>query len=135
MISVVMATLNSERDLIEALSPLVPGSIEGLVTELVVADGGSTDQTLAILDEAGAVMVQGGVAAAAKAAKGPWLLIMTPSARLTYDWIGPARRHLEVGGPKPARLVRPGLLARTEALLIPKAAYAPGKTGGRKLRI
>jgi hypothetical protein len=134
MISVVMTTLNSERDLIEALSPLVPASIEGLVQELVVFDGGSSDATLAILDEAGAVMVGGGLEAAAARAKGPWLLVMPATGRLSFEWIGPVRRHLEAG--QGARhLVRGGFLAKAQALLVRKSDYVAGTRSGVRLRI
>ena len=133
MISVVMTTLNSQRDLIGALSPLVPGSVEGLIHELIVCDGGSTDGTLEILEEAGAVMVDGGEEDAVARAKGPWLLIIQPTSRLTYEWIEPVRRYLETGGGA-KRLVRRGLFAKPEGLLVRKAEYRPGQTGG-KLRI
>jgi hypothetical protein len=104
------------------------------VRELVVADGGSSDATLHILDEAGAVLVDGGVEAACRAAKGPWLLIMQPSSRLAYEWVGPVRRRLENAEAGPAHLVR-GLFARPEARLISKADYLAGRRGGTRLRI
>ena len=134
MISVVMVTQNSERDLIGALSPLVPGSVEGLIHELVVCDRGSTDRTVMILEEAGAKVVDGGLDAVVALAKGPWLLIIEPKARLTYDWIEPVRRYLEPG--KGARrLARRGLFARPEGLLVRKTEYQAGKRTGPKLRI
>jgi glycosyltransferase involved in cell wall biosynthesis len=134
MISVVMATRDCERDLIGALSPLVPGSVEGLIHELVVSDGGSTDGTLAVLEEAGAVIVDGGVEAAAARAKGPWLLVIQPTSRLTYEWIEPVRRHLQAGGGA-RRLTRGGLFSKAEAVLVRKADYQAGKRGGPRLRI
>src|SRR5690349_560655 len=135
MISVVMATLNNAAELAEALSPLVPGSVDGLIHELVVADGGSTDDTLAVLDDAGAVLVEGGLGAACTAAKGPWLLIVEPSTRLPYEWIGPVRRHLESGDQAARKLVRSGWFAKPQALLILKRAWLTGQTGGKALRV
>lgn len=135
MISVVMATHNSARDLAEVLSPLVPGSVDGLIHELVVADAGSTDETLAILDDAGAVMVGGSLGAACTAAKGPWLLIVEATTRLPYEWIGPVRRHLESGDQSARKLVRGGWFAKQEALLILKRAWLTGQTGGKALRV
>jgi glycosyltransferase involved in cell wall biosynthesis len=134
MISVVMATLNNERDLVEALSPLIPASVDGLVRELVVADGGSTDATLHILDEAGAVVVEGSVEAACRAAKGPWLLIMRPTSRLTFEWAGPVRRRLENPQTGACDLAR-GLFAKPEATLISKADYLAGRRRAKRLRI
>jgi glycosyltransferase involved in cell wall biosynthesis len=135
VISVVMATRDCERDLVEALSPLVAAAVDGMIHELVVGDLGSTDQTLAVLDEAGAVMAQGGLEGAAAAAKGPWLLVLTPAARLPFEWIGPVRRLLESGEGAPRRLTRKGLFARTEALLIGKADYLAGRRQGRRLSL
>ena len=134
MISVVMTSLNNERDLVEALSPLIPASVDGLVRELVVADGGSTDATLHILDEAGAVLVEGGLDAACRAAKGPWLLIMRPTSRLAHEWTGPVRRRLEGAEAGAVDLVR-GLFARPEATLISKADYLGGRRRSKRLRI
>ena len=133
MISAVIATLNDEDDLVGALGPLVPGSMEGLVRELIVADAGSTDATLAIAEDAGAVIVAGGLDQACRAAKGPWLLILTPKARLYPTWLAAARGHIERSPDRAARLTKPGLFARTEALLIPKALHAAGKTAARRL--
>ena len=120
MISAVIATLNDEQDLAAALAPLVPASMDGLVRELIVGDAGSTDLTLKIADDAGAVVVAGGEAEAIAAAKGPWLLILTPSTRLYSTWVSAAKAHMERRPGMPARLTKPGLFARTEALLIRK---------------
>ena len=46
MISVVIPTLNAAAHLTRALAPLVPAAAEGLVRELIVSDGGSTDASL-----------------------------------------------------------------------------------------
>ena len=134
MISVVMATLNSERDLVEALSPLIPASVDGLVRELVVADGGSTDRTLEILDEAGAVVVEGGLDAACRAAKGPWLLILRPQSRLPYEWLAIVRRRLGKAEAGANDLVR-SRFARPEATLISKADYIGKRRRAKRLRI
>lgn len=130
-----MATLNSERDVVEALSRLVPASIDGVVHELVVADGGSGDATLAVLDEAGARMVDGGLEGACRAAKGPWLLVVTPQSRLPFEWVGPVRRRLEDGAREAFSLTRGGLFGRPEALLIRKDDYLAGKRRGRRLKV
>lgn len=136
MISVVIATRDNERDLVECLTPLVQASVEGLIRELVAADAGSSDATLEILDEAGAVLAGGGLAGACAAAKGPWLLIVEPTSRLGYDWLGPVRRHLERGSTQPIKLARRGLFAKTEAVLALKRDYKPGRlSGARTVRI
>ena len=47
MISVVVPTLNAEAGLAASLTSLVPAAVEGLVREVIVVDGGSTDGTAA----------------------------------------------------------------------------------------
>jgi glycosyltransferase involved in cell wall biosynthesis len=54
MISAVISTLNSARDLHGLLSALVPAAADGLVRQVLVVDGGSTDGTLDICEDAGA---------------------------------------------------------------------------------
>jgi GT2 family glycosyltransferase len=95
MISVVIATLNAAGTLPAALSALVPASVSNLVREVVVADAGSTDATLEIVDDAGARLVAGGLEAGLAAAKGPWLLVLAPDTRLAPEWETAARDHIE----------------------------------------
>ena len=54
MISVVIPTFNSAATLAEAMASLIPAAVDALVREVVVADGGSSDDTFAIADDAGA---------------------------------------------------------------------------------
>ena len=53
MLSVIIATLDSERALVPTLAALVPGAMAGLVSEVLVADGGSRDETAVVADVAG----------------------------------------------------------------------------------
>ena len=92
MISTVIPVFNNESTLAACLSALIPAAVEGLVREVIVADGGSTDQTMKIADFSGAETVIGGatrasrlIAGAAKA-RFPWLLFLPPDAVLGYDW-------------------------------------------------
>ena len=53
MLSVVIATKDSERALVPTLAALVPGATAGLVSEVLIADGGSRDDTTAVAEHAG----------------------------------------------------------------------------------
>src|SRR5687768_11265905 len=100
MISVIIPTLDDERRLVAALAPLVPAAMEGLVRELICADGGSTDATFEIADDAGATFLKlegdasARIAKAAAVAKGPWLLILDPMVRLEYGWESAVLKHM-----------------------------------------
>ena len=76
----------------------------GLVREVVVADAGSTDATLAIADEMGAAIVTGArgrgaqLAAGAAVAKGRWLLFLHADTVLAPDWPDAVLAFLRAGG-------------------------------------
>src|SRR6201988_4073462 len=53
MLSVVIATHDSERLLVRTLAALVPGATAGLISEVLVADAGSRDDTVAVAEVAG----------------------------------------------------------------------------------
>ena len=57
MISVIIPTLNAERLLPRCFDSLIGAAVSGVVREVIVADGGSTDATLMIADAAGAHIV------------------------------------------------------------------------------
>ena len=98
MISVIIPTLNSVRDLEPLLAALVPASVDGLVREVLVADAGSTDQTAALCEDAGALLLSGGLADAAAVAKSDRVMVLPPDLRLPHDWIRSLKEHLEAGG-------------------------------------
>jgi glycosyltransferase involved in cell wall biosynthesis len=100
MISVVIATQNHQRELGPVLAALVPAAVEGLVRQVIVVDGGSTDATLEIAEDAGADIVRlpgaraARLAAGCAGAKGDWLLILDPAIVPPPGWIAAARAHL-----------------------------------------
>jgi hypothetical protein len=142
MLSVIIATLNSERVLVPTLAALVPGATAGLITEVLMADGGSTDDTAAVADVAGCnfIAVNGGLAqrlrTAATAARAPWLMFLRPGTILDASWIGDAKHFVE----RPAAEARaavfrrgaPGQPALREALSMVAAALGarPGPDQG-----
>jgi rSAM/selenodomain-associated transferase 2 len=101
MISVVIPTLNAEARLAATLSALVPAAVEGLVREVIVVDGGSTDHTAAIVEESGAHMIRksGGrgyqLARGAMQAKQPWLLFLHADTVLEAGWEREASQFMD----------------------------------------
>jgi rSAM/selenodomain-associated transferase 2 len=101
MISVVVPTLNAEETLPRTLSALVPAAAEGIVREVVVSDGGSTDATHFVADAMGCHVFTAPrgrgpqLAAGAAAAKGPWLLFLHADTMLAEGWIREVEAFIE----------------------------------------
>lgn len=100
MISVVIPTLNPGPRLGAVLAALVEGAVEGLVKEVVVADGGSTDATLALAEEAGCVVIPTrpgrGVQlrAGCAAARADWVLALHADSVVQAGWVEAVGRHI-----------------------------------------
>ena len=92
MISVVIPTLNSASALPRCFDSLIGATVRGLVKDVVVADGGSSDATLAIADAAGCHVANAGKSRAAQwsagaaLARGDWLLFLLPRTALEMGW-------------------------------------------------
>jgi glycosyltransferase involved in cell wall biosynthesis len=129
MLSVIIATLDSERALVRTLACLVSGATAGLITEAIVADGGSRDDTAAVADIAGCKFLQTEgmlgkrLGAAAEAARAPWLLFLRPGTILDTPWIGEVRGFVE----RPRPDIRAAVFRR--------AAPAPGGGFGDALSL
>ena len=132
MISVVIATRNDARTLGQTLASLVPAAVDGLVREVVLADAGSTDDTLAIAEDAGARIVRGEGSVEArlhegcKAARAEWLLILEASVSAPTGWEGAAGRHIERHAGRAAYWGRSGLapfVTPAKALLVPRRLF------------
>lgn len=90
MLSIVIPALDAEAELAETLAALEPTG--GLECEIVVADGGSADGSVALAEGLGARVVVGPcgrgrqLIAGAAAAKGDWLLFLHADTRLSPGW-------------------------------------------------
>ncbi len=93
MLSVLIETRDDEEGLARTLASLIGGAVEGVVRDVIVCDTGSTDQTHRVADHAGCHFVTGGIGAGIRQAKGDWLLLLEPGARLAEGWIDDVVAH------------------------------------------
>lgn len=99
-LSVIIPTLNAAAELPETSAALLSGATEGLIRELVISDGGSTDETRLIARELGARWVEGTpgrggqIARGVGAASSPWLLILHADTHLSPGWTDAAIAHM-----------------------------------------
>ncbi|MEQ1653244.1 MAG: TIGR04283 family arsenosugar biosynthesis glycosyltransferase [Hyphomicrobium sp.] len=96
MISVIIPALNAERHLPATLTALVPAAVDGVVREVIIVDGGSTDRTRNVADHAGAEFLIAApgrgsqLAEGAAQAKFPWLLFLHADTVLEDGWANEA---------------------------------------------
>lgn len=100
-ISVIVPTLNAERCLGRCLTSLMAGLEAGLIRELIVSDGGSTDATVEIAKAWGAEVIEGKPSRGAQLArgcdiaKGRWFLVLHADTFLSDGWVQPVFQHLQ----------------------------------------
>jgi len=123
-VSVVIPTLNEEAGLPACLGALFEGVSAGVICELIVADGGSSDGTLAIAEEAGAEVVRcaasrgGQLRVGAAKAQGDWLLFVHADTVLSEGWSAAVEAHLaqaDVAGYFALRFEKGGVAGRLVA--------------------
>jgi glycosyltransferase involved in cell wall biosynthesis len=120
MLSVIIATDESERALVPTLAALVSGATAGAIREVIVADKGSHDQTAEVADVAGCRLLvvpaaaAGRLRAAAKVARASWLMFLRPGIAPDPSWIPETMRFVETAelsgeAQKQAAVLSPGL--------------------------
>lgn len=93
MISVIIPTLNAAPHVLRTLAPLVDAVADGLVRQVIIADGGSSDDTVAVAEAAGCDVAQSEqgrgkqIRAAVAASKGKFLFFLEPGVALRPGWI------------------------------------------------
>ena len=100
-VSVVIPTLEAAERLAPCVAALGEGLMAGLVRELVIADGGSSDAIEAVAEALGARLVRAPrgrgpqLAAGARAAEGEWLLFLHADTVLAPGWAEAALAHMQ----------------------------------------
>lgn len=92
MISVIVPTRNAQETLPRCFNSLISATVHGEIREVILADGGSEDETLTIADAVGARIVHAGATPVAQmndgaaVARGDWLLFLYPETALSPGW-------------------------------------------------
>jgi hypothetical protein len=108
MLTVLIETKNHEEALARTLASLVGAAVEGIVRDVIVCDRGSTDQTHRVAEHAGCHYVADDIAAGIRQAKGEWLLMLEPGARLVDGWTESVIGHV-------GRMSMPARFSRSRA--------------------
>jgi glycosyltransferase involved in cell wall biosynthesis len=151
MLSVIIATHESERALVPTLAALVPGATGGLLGEVIVADAGSRDATAEVADIAGCRFMASSaplgarLKAAAATTRTPWLMFLRAGIVPEPGWVAAAERFIETTDlldgaaraavfrpPGVADLLRPGL---AEVIALLRVAFAGGASPDQGLLI
>lgn len=99
-LSVVIPTLNAAEEIGPVLARLADGVMTGLVREVIVTDGGSTDAIADIADAVGAELVTGApgrggqLGRGAEAARGDWLLFLHADTLPPSGWEQVVAEHI-----------------------------------------
>ncbi|MEN0000312.1 MAG: hypothetical protein AAF940_05455 [Pseudomonadota bacterium] len=96
MLSVIVPTENDEEPLAHMLPPLVAHAVSGMVSQLIIQDHGSTDNTAKVADVAGADFITGKASTAdvLAAVRADWILVLPPGAVLEGDWARVVTEHV-----------------------------------------
>ena len=109
-LSVVIPTLNAERALPACLARLMEGVETGVIREVIITDGGSTDATRVMSEDSGAIIVSGApsrggqLRRGAAASSGDWLLVVHADSLLPEGWASLVINHLPTERPAHFRL-------------------------------
>ena len=141
MLSAIIATRESERALVPTLAALVPGATAGLLSEVIVADAGSSDATREVADIAGCRFMASSeplgarLKAAAASTRTPWLLFLRAGCAPDIGWVASVDGFMQATDmagttraavfrpPGAADLMRPGL---AELLALLRVAFGGG---------
>lgn len=88
MLTIIMETRDNEAELVQTLSVLVAGAVEGLVSDVIILDHGSKDGSMRVADAAGCrFCVDWDLGDIVRSARGEWLMLLEPGARPIGRWV------------------------------------------------
>lgn len=101
MLSVIIPSLNAETTLLRTVEALRRDAGQGMIREILLVDGGSSDGTLKLARELGIKILKTGagrgrqLAHGAAAARAPWLLFLHADTALEPGWGEALQQFLE----------------------------------------
>ena len=99
-ISIVIPTLNSQNTILKTLASLFEGIEAGIVRELIVVDGGSTDETREIVEECGGKFISSAASRGyqlkkgVNLAKGDFIFVLHSDSMLEPGWSKIVKKYL-----------------------------------------
>ncbi|MGB0506845.1 MAG: TIGR04283 family arsenosugar biosynthesis glycosyltransferase [Pikeienuella sp.] len=125
MISVIIPTLNAAGCIGPCLIALGEAVVAERLADVVISDGGSSDEIEKIADSVGARLIDGPagrgrqLAAGVATARGDWLLLLHADTVLAEGWLQAAERHIQQNPDRAGwfqlRFDDPSLMARLVA--------------------
>lgn len=117
MLTVIMETKDNEAELAQTLSALVAGAVEGLVSDVIILDHGSTDGSPRIADAAGCrFCLDWDLGDVLRSARGEWLMLLEPGARPIGRWVDELAEYVSLNRSpaqfSPSRMHKRPLLKR-----------------------
>ncbi|MEM7720219.1 MAG: TIGR04283 family arsenosugar biosynthesis glycosyltransferase [Pseudomonadota bacterium] len=100
-LSIVIPTLNAASALPATADALLEGATSGLVMDMVISDGGSTDETEAVAEALGATWIDGSagrggqIQRGVEASRGTWILILHADTHLSPGWAEAVHTHIQ----------------------------------------
>lgn len=98
MLTIIMECQDHESEAAHTLAALVVGAVEGLVSDVIILDKGSGDGIQALADAAGARFhAHWDIRDVVSSARGDWILLLEPGARLQPGWVEDLMEYLSLG--------------------------------------
>jgi rSAM/selenodomain-associated transferase 2 len=103
-LSIIIPVRNGGPRLADCLAALVPGAVDGLLRQVIVVDGGSTDASTSLARDMGADVIETApgrgaqLAAGVAAARHEWILLLHGDTVLNDSWVDAVHSHVRTHG-------------------------------------